>query len=63
MARLINAEALSMAMYHEAMEKDSDFQRWDSGCWIRYKLFENVLDAQPTIDFGIEVLIRRRCLQ
>lgn len=50
MTRLIDADALSMAMYHEAMEKDSDFQRWDSGCWIRYKLFENVLDAQPTID-------------
>ena len=50
MTRLIDADALSMAMYHEAMEKDSDFQRWDSGCWIRYKLFENVLKAQPTIE-------------
>ena len=47
--RLIDANALSMSMYHEAMEKDSDFQRWDSGCWIRYKLFENVLDVQPTV--------------
>jgi len=61
MARLINAEALSMAMYHEAMEKDSDFQRWDSGCWIRYKLFENVLDAQPTID-AVPVIRCADCL-
>ena len=48
--RLIDADALERAMYEEAFEKDTDMQRWDSGCWIRYKLFENVLDAQPTVD-------------
>ena len=52
--RLIDANALSMSMYHEAMEKDSDMQRWDSGCWIRYKLFEKVLDAQPTVNAAPE---------
>lgn len=50
MTRLIDADALERAMYEEVFEKDTDMQRWDSGCWIRYKLFENVLDAQPTID-------------
>lgn len=35
-------------MYHEAFEKDSDEQRWDSGCWIRYKMFERVVDRQPS---------------
>ena len=50
MARLIDAYKLSRDMYHEAMEKDSDMQKWDSGCWIRYKLFETVLGKQPTAD-------------
>ena len=50
MTRYIDADALRSEMYVEAFEKDSDMQRWDSGCWIRYKLFENVLDAQPTVD-------------
>lgn len=47
--RLIDADALGNRMYHESFEKDSDLQRWDSGCWIRYKLFEQVLRAAPTI--------------
>lgn len=48
--RLIDADALSEMMYHEAFETDSDMQKWDSGCWIRYKMFENCIDAQPTIE-------------
>ena len=48
--RLIDADALERAMYEEAFEKDTDMQRWDSGCWIRYKLYERVLDAQPIVD-------------
>ena len=48
--RTIDADALKDAMYTETMLKDTDMQRWDSGCWIRYKLFENVLREQPTID-------------
>lgn len=48
--RLIDADALKEAMYHEAFETDSDMQRWDSGCWIRYKMFENAIEAAPTID-------------
>lgn len=46
----IDKDKLNEAMYHEAFEKDSDFQKWDSGCWIRYKLFENVLKSIPTAD-------------
>ena len=46
--RLIDADDFVNRMYHEAFEKDSDLQKWDSGCWIRYKLFENVLREQPT---------------
>ena len=48
--RLIDANALIDTMYHEAFETDSDMQRWDSGCWIRYKMFENAIDNAPTIE-------------
>lgn len=47
--RLIDAKALEDAMYHEAFEVDSDMQKWDSGNWIRYKMFENALCDAPTI--------------
>lgn len=48
--RLIDADALRDAMYHEAFETDSDMQKWESGCWIRYKMFEKHIEAAPTID-------------
>lgn len=48
--RLIDATKLRETMYHEAFETDSDMQKWDSGCWIRYKMFENNLDNAPTVD-------------
>lgn len=48
--RLIDAYALSKAMYESAFEKDSDERKWDSGCWIRYKMFERNISNAPTID-------------
>ena len=42
--RLIDANKLEAMMYHEAFEIDSDMQKWDSGCWIRYKVFENCMN-------------------
>ena len=48
--RLIDADALIERMYHDAFETDTDMQKWDSGCWIRYKMFENAIDDAPTID-------------
>ena len=48
--RLIDADALKEKMYHEAFETDSDMQKWDSGCWIRYKMFENAIESAPTIE-------------
>lgn len=50
MSRLIDADALRAQMYHEAFETDTDMQRWDGGCWIRYKMFENAIDNAPTIE-------------
>ena len=48
--RLIDADALIERMYHDAFETDTDMQKWDSGCWIRYKMFENAIDEAPSIE-------------
>lgn len=50
MGRLVDADALGNRLYHEVFEKDSEDQRWDSGCWMRYRLFEKVLREQPTVE-------------
>lgn len=48
-AEQIRAEVLEeveATMYHEAFEvshEEDGLQKWDSGNWIRYKLFENVM--------------------
>ena len=47
--RLIDADKLDRIMYHKAFETDSDMQKWDSGCWIRYKMFENSMEEVPTV--------------
>lgn len=47
--RLIDADALRQTMYHEAFETDSPMQKWDSGCWIRYKMFERMEETAPTV--------------
>ena len=49
MPRYIDADAIRQRMYHEVFETDTDMQKWDSGCWIRYKLFANCLGSMPTI--------------
>ena len=35
--RLIDADELRRRMYTEAFVKDTDMQKWDSGCWIYYR--------------------------
>lgn len=47
--RLIDGDELRARMYHEAFETDTDYQRWDSGCWIRYKMFEQIEETALTI--------------
>lgn len=49
MSDLIDREALRAAMYEAAFETDSNEQKWDSGCWIRYKMFERVVDSLPSV--------------
>lgn len=56
--RLIDADALRETMYHKAFETDTDMQKWDSGCWIRYKMFENALENAPTIE--VVLLVEKR---
>ena len=48
--RYIDADALRATMYHQAFETDTPLQKWDSGCWIRYKMFEDAIEAAPTIE-------------
>lgn len=60
MSRLIDADALGNRLYHEVFEKDSEDQRWDSGCWMRYRLFEKVLREQPTVEQP-EIIRCREC--
>jgi len=46
-ARADAIEEVLRAMYHEAFEVDHEkdgMQKWDSGNWIRYKLFEQVME-------------------
>lgn len=52
--RLIDADALYERMYEDAFIKDSDEQRWDSGCWIRFRMFERALKEAPTVSPGEE---------
>ena len=52
MSELIDRSVLRARMYSEAFESDTDMQRWDSGCWIRYKLFEKVVDNMPTVPYS-----------
>lgn len=39
-------DEVGRAMYHQCFEcdNDEDMQKWDSGNWFRYKLFENVIE-------------------
>ena len=47
--RLVDIDELSRKMYRDAYETDTDLQKWESGCWIRYKLFEKNRDAAQTV--------------
>ena len=47
--RLIDADALMQAMCHRAFETDGDTM-WQSGCWVRYRAVEQVVEDAPTIE-------------
>ena len=47
--RLIDADRLMDAMYHRVFETGEDTM-WQSGCWVRYRAINQVVQEQPTID-------------
>lgn len=48
--RLIDAEALDKAMYHKSFEVDDGRNVWNSGLWIRYKIWEEAIKEAPTVE-------------
>ena len=48
--RLIDADALEREMYRKSFEVDDGRQRWNSGLWIRYKIFEEAIGDAPTVE-------------
>lgn len=48
--RLIDADALNAEMYHKSFEVDDGRNVWNSGLWIRYKIFEEAIRDAPTVD-------------
>lgn len=48
--KYIDADRLREKMFHKAFEEDSPDQKWDSGCWIRYHMFEDTIESIPTED-------------
>lgn len=50
MTRLIETEKISDIMHKKSFETDDGRQKWHSGLWIRYKIFEEAVDETPTAD-------------
>lgn len=48
--RLIDADALDREMYRKSFEVNDGRNVWNSGLWIRYKIFEEAIRDAPTID-------------
>lgn len=46
---LIDKDVFRKKMYNDAFETDSNLQKWDSGCWIRYKMFERNIESAHVI--------------
>lgn len=48
--RVIDADALDAEMYHKSFEVDDGRNVWNSGLWIRYKIFEEAIRDASTVD-------------
>lgn len=48
--RLIDVDALDAEMYHKSFEVDDGRNVWNSGLWIRYKIFEEAIRDAPTVE-------------
>ena len=58
--RLIDADALDAEMYHKSFEVDDGRNVWNSGLWIRYKIFEEAIRDAPTVD-AVPVIRCKEC--
>ena len=47
--RIIDVDALDQAMYHKSFEVDDGRHVWNSGLWIRYKIYEEASREAPTV--------------
>ena len=50
MTRLGDIDALDRAMYHKSFEVDDGRNVWNSGLWIRYKIYEEASREAPTVN-------------
>ena len=60
MTRLINADDLEIVMYEKSFMTDDGRQKWDSGLWIRYKIFEEAVYEVPIVD-AVPVVRCKNC--
>lgn len=54
MAKYIDADALMAKMWNVCGEEDAEIEKgrvkWDSGLWLRYKVFEETISDFPAAD-------------
>lgn len=52
--KLIDAYELEREMYRKCIDTDEEIEKgrakWDSGLWIRYKVFEDTITLAPRVD-------------
>ena len=52
--KLIDAYELEREMYRKCIDTDEEIEKgrakWDSGLWIRYKVFEDTIILAPRVD-------------
>ena len=59
--RLIDADALDREMYRKSFEVDDGRNVWNSGLWIRYKIYEEAIRDAATID-AVQVIHCKDCV-
>lgn len=64
MPTLIDAYELKREMYRKCIDTDEETEKgrakWDSGLWIRYKVFEDAITLAPRVD-AVEVVRCKDC--
>lgn len=58
--KMIDLDDLDLVMYHKSFETDDGRQKWDSGLWIRYKIYEEAREEVPGVD-AVKVVRCKDC--